>query len=47
MGEAKGVITQAQKEALGELILSIEARSGNAELVAHDPWGVGLLAHRD
>lgn len=40
-------ITQSQKEALGELISSIEARSGKVELVMRDAKAAGLLAHTD
>lgn len=45
VGDAVAV-TPAQKEALGELISSIEARSGTVELVIHEPGSAGLLAHR-
>jgi hypothetical protein len=44
VGDATAV-TPAQKEALGELISSIEARSGTVELVIHEPGAKELLAH--
>ena len=45
IGDASGA-TAAQKEALGELITSLEARSGTLELVLEGSPG-SLLAHRD
>jgi hypothetical protein len=39
--------TPAQKEALGELISFIEARSGTVTLSMHHPAPPGLLAHAD